>query len=580
MSTTAVTLFAGPGTLHCAPPLRNGNGNILFHYVLDGTIRTLSNTNSPTQESFKGLLYVPSISGPQDAVCNNITAPYIPVNATRRIDLPVDAHDTIGLAPWVSRECTRAYLSASRDDDVSALIFYEPESRDSGKPPSSDSPIWDLGDAGQWKKENRYPVYAIPGTAGTNLMHQLEQYGGRGNGSDAQTIAECARLYALLDLEPDLSSTTPGIWVFILAILGAIVLMVIFAFITLRYVQRKRRESLQRRLVSGEVDLEYLGIKRLVVPPHILSALPVYVYPGQENQEASKDEGKVEDICEERNDTEPKDKTTVTETEINETDSNNQPSNTHSTSTLTLVPEQDETISSILSEILPSAVPPRALGKRRRHISSQTLTLTFSQHTCAICLDDFVPSQSLVRELPCTHIFHPECIDTFLARDGSTCPVCKHSVLPESFVEEQIGALLVRREERGRRLRRRRRRYRHRHRHRHGRYRDEGEEVPISPASSSSGGVMDRFRAWLARDYDDDQSPGYQQDEEPFGSLAFSQIQRPAPAGFADTSRQSEESYDPERREMMQRRAMVLLGIPVENRNVSSSSSHASASEP
>lgn len=43
-------------------------------------------------------------------------------------------------------------------------------------------------------------MYAVPGTAGTNLMHQLEQYGGGGNGSDAQTIAECARLYALIDL--------------------------------------------------------------------------------------------------------------------------------------------------------------------------------------------------------------------------------------------------------------------------------------------------------------------------------------------------------------------------------------------
>lgn len=370
-------------------------------------------------------------------------------------------------------------------------------------------------------------------------------------------------------IEPDRSSTTPGIWVFILAILGAIVLVAIFAFLTLRHVQRKRRESLQRRLVSGEVDLEYLGIKRLVVPPHILSALPIYVYPGQEEQEASEDNEKVEDACGERNDIEPKDKTTVTETEI-ETDSNDQPSS--STHTLVTSPEyQDETITSILSEILPPAMPPRALGKRRRPISSQTLTLTFSQHTCAICLDDFVPSQSLVRELPCTHIFHPECIDTFLARDGSTCPVCKHSVLPEEFVEEQIGALLVRREERGRRLRRRRRRHR--------RYRDEGEEVPVSPASSSSGGVMDRFRAWLARDYDEERNPGNQQDEEPFGSLASNpQIQRPASAGIADTSRQSEDSYNHERREMMQRRAMVLLGTPVENRNVSSSS-HASASE-
>lgn len=349
--------------------------------------------------------------------------------------------------------------------------------------------------------------------------------------------------------------------------------MVVFAFIILRLVQKRRRESLQRRLVSGEIDLEYLGIKRLVVPPHILSALPVYVYPGQEGAqvEVLKEKGTPENANEESNDTGVK----VTETEI---DSSSKPSS----STLTLVADQqDETLSEILSEILPQATAPthRAVGKRRRPISSQTLTLTFSQHTCAICLDDFVAGTSLIRELPCTHIFHPECIDTFLARDGSTCPVCKHSVLPESFVEEQIGALLVRREERSRR-----RRLRRRHRHRHqGRGRErtyvgspvyENQDVPVSPSSTSSSGagIMDRFRAWLARDYDEERNPGYHQDEEPFGSLeANSHLQRPAPAGFADTSRRSEESYDPERREMMQRRAMVLLGTPVDHRTVSSS---------
>ncbi|EEA21630.1 RING finger domain protein, putative [Talaromyces marneffei ATCC 18224] len=584
MSTTAVTLFTGPGTLHCAPSLRNGNqqqGNIIFHYVLDGSIRTLSNTNSPSQESFKGLLYVPTLNDPPAAVCNNLTAPYIPTNATRRSDLPADAHDLLGLAPWVNPECTRAYLSASRQDNVSALIFYQPERRDSAKPEPSASPVWDLGDAGQWKKENEYPVYAVPGTAGTTLMHQLTQYGGGGDGSDAQTTTECTRLYALIDLEPDLSSTMPGMWVFILAVLGAIVLMVIFAFLTMRHVQKKRRESLQRRLVSGEVDLEFLGIKRLVVPPHILSALPVYVYPGaEEGDEHGASKERTENTCEETNGAKPKDTTTVTETEINDNASDNKNNNQHSNPhhpppALTIVTShQDESISSILEEILPP-VPTRALGKRRRTVSSQTLTLTFSQHTCAICLDDFVPAESLVRELPCMHIFHPECIDTFLARDASTCPVCKQNVLPETFVEEQIGALLARREERVRRLRRRRRP------RLHNRY-DHEEGGPDSPASSSSSGVgvLDRFRAWLARDYDDDQSPVHRQDDEPFGSLESGPgVQRPAPAGFADTSRESEESYDPGRREMIQRRVMVLLGTPVGHRSASSLSSPAPSSE-
>ena len=153
MSTTAVTLFAGPGTLHCAPPLRNGNvrlfnqliqdlkltvkkkGNIIFHYVVDGTVRTLTNANSGSQQLLKGLLYVPSLKDPQHAYCNDLAAPYIPANVTRRTDLPANADDIIGVAPWVSRKCTKAYLSASRQDSVQALIFYLPDSRDSAIPP-------------------------------------------------------------------------------------------------------------------------------------------------------------------------------------------------------------------------------------------------------------------------------------------------------------------------------------------------------------------------------------------------------------------------------------------------------------
>ncbi|EED16797.1 RING finger domain protein, putative [Talaromyces stipitatus ATCC 10500] len=529
MSTTAVTLFAGPGTLHCAPSLHNGNGNILFNYVIDGTIRTLSNTNSPTQQSFKGLLYVPDFDT-KDTECTNITAPYIPQNATRLTDLPFTKNTnntTIALAPWVTRDCAQAYLTASQEAKVEALIFYHPESRDSVKPPAADNSMWDLGDNGQWKKEYNYPVYAVSGPAGTNLMHQLSQYSGRNNGVggrnesevQAQSIEDCARLYTLIDLEPEQSSTVPGIWVFALAILGMIILVMILAYIALRHLRRKRRETLQRRLVSGEIDLEYLGITRLVVPPHILSSLPVYVYPVIE----SEPETTPEKTEEEKNKTQESQNTTMTI--ITET--------------------QDETLTSILEEITP---PAPTLGKRKRRHH----TLTFSQNTCAICLDDFVPGSSLIRELPCTHIFHPECIDTFLMRDGSTCPLCKHNVLPGSFIEEQVSGLLVRREERARRLRRYRRR-------------SHGENPVGSPVdtSPSSGGVMDRFWPWLHRDYENGRGVRSRPDGGGEVSETDLQVQRPPPVGIA---RGSEESYGPERREMMQRRAMVLLGTPVTNR--------------
>jgi hypothetical protein len=56
--------------------------------------------------------------------------------------------------------------------------------------------------------------------------------------------------------------------------------------------------------------------------------------------------------------------------------------------------------------------------------------LSYTQTTCAICLDDFVAGSSLVRELPCGHIFDSACIDPFLTQNCCLCPLCKKTVLP------------------------------------------------------------------------------------------------------------------------------------------------------
>lgn len=48
--------------------------------------------------------------------------------------------------------------------------------------------------------------------------------------------------------------------------------------------------------------------------------------------------------------------------------------------------------------------------------------------TCPICLDEF-PSQELVRELPCYHLYHPDCIDEWLLQKMANCPMCKFNVL-------------------------------------------------------------------------------------------------------------------------------------------------------
>ena len=42
---------------------------------------------------------------------------------------------------------------------------------------------------------------------------------------------------------------------------------------------------------------------------------------------------------------------------------------------------------------------------------------------CTVCIEDFGKGEE-VRVLPCDHIYHLKCIDTWLVRNG-TCPVCK-----------------------------------------------------------------------------------------------------------------------------------------------------------
>jgi len=92
-----------------------------------------------------------------------------------------------------------------------------------------------------------------------------------------------------------------------------------------------------------------------------------------------------------------------------------------------------------------------------KHQPSQQPHLTsFSQTTCPICLEDFVSNETEVRELPCKHIFHPECIDLFLRDNSSLCPMCKKSALPPGYCPVKVTNLMVRRERLVRRMRVRR----------------------------------------------------------------------------------------------------------------------------
>lgn len=178
-------------------------------------------------------------------------------------------------------------------------------------------------------------------------------------------------------------------------------------------VQRRRRNELRQRVINGEVNLEAVGVKRLTVPQDFLEKLPIYTYSGStENREPEKALPQA-------------------------------PPNVHKT----LSPNVDaETGSKSIPLTRRSSAP---LATAHPNGTSPS----FSQPTCPICLDDFEPNETQVRELPCRHIFHPDCVDTFLLSNSSLCPMCKASVLPSGYCPAKITNVMVRRERMIRRMR-------------------------------------------------------------------------------------------------------------------------------
>jgi hypothetical protein len=47
--------------------------------------------------------------------------------------------------------------------------------------------------------------------------------------------------------------------------------------------------------------------------------------------------------------------------------------------------------------------------------------------TCSVCLAEFEEAD-VVKRLPCSHIFHAECLDEWLSRDHVSCPYCRRDL--------------------------------------------------------------------------------------------------------------------------------------------------------
>ena len=414
-----------------------------------------------------GFLYVPDLSH-SNVACQNASLAATSVNTSYTGGIP-DSYPLIAVAPWFSAECVLAYMAQAGADAALALVFYLADN-EILIPPAMNSAVWDLGDGGQWKSLNHYPVYAIPGAQGRNVTAALSLYSGRNlsavpNGNllaDMYGPSALAQLFmdivigayhqswsqSTADLFSGDAPTLPSLWNFLLIVLGVLLFFVAVVSLAMHWFQRRRRNNLQRRIDSGEVDLAELGIvKRLTVPREMLDKFPLQLYnsnektvsrplpPDKESRESTTDLDPVRDDEKKALEVSPLSRRSSDTTDL------------YASTSFSLYPP-------IYTLTNPSSAKPSAcdgvdVPLAIRPASSAAANLSrFAQPTCAICLDDFIPSQSSIRILPCHHIFHPDCVDDFLLKTSALCPMCKTSVLPKDYCPIKVTNAMVRRERR------------------------------------------------------------------------------------------------------------------------------------
>lgn len=440
--------------------------------------------------------------------CFNQTQAILPANVTRQANLPNTDFSLIAVAPWLNMNCTRSYLVSAQRDPIRAFIFYQPDNGTSLPPPIS-SPVWDMQDGGVWKSQAQYPVYAVPGSLGNQMMIQLSHYsgnltkvpGGHTLMSDYQIDPRSyVRVYTEIDITAQ--SSLPALWVFLLIVVGGLLVILGSTSFLMHLVQRRRRDQLRRRIARGHVDLEALGIKRLTVPKSIIDKMPLFIYTCREDEVLRESQ-----------------KSTNTQHEAEGTKTG-PISATDESATFSSIPVPDSTLSS---------------HEYKQH----------AQPTCPICLEDFISGSTTIRELPCGHIFHPECIDSFLGNNSSLCPMCKKSTLPLGYCPERITNAMVRRERAIRRLRSR------------VNLNEDGQDI--------EGGWAHRMSRWrtVARGIvfgrEEPEATNRTQNYDP--NLALRSISmQPTTRGTAATA----ESLGITRHDIAQRRAPELLeGVPV-----------------
>jgi hypothetical protein len=252
-----------------------------------------------------------------------------------------------------------------------------------------------------------------------------------------QSVAGLFRRSAQTATE-ELSPVFGKLWVFAVLVLGVLCITVGSTSIFMHFNQSRLRTRLRRRIENGEVNLMSLGVRQTNVPQPIIDKMPLYVYTSPEDapslhisdeedkdEQGMEEEGKEEEGKEEEEKEEEAKEEEAKEEEAKEEEAKEEEAREEEARDATSAPQS---FTSAQRKALPRRVVP------------------LFQPTCSICLDDFIHDETIVRELPCQHIFHPECVDDFLLKTTSLCPMCKVSALPKTYCPPVITMGMIRRD--------------------------------------------------------------------------------------------------------------------------------------
>jgi len=87
-------------------------------------------------------------------------------------------------------------------------------------------------------------------------------------------------------------------------------------------------------------------------------------------------------------------------------------------------------LSATLGDVKPKATPPSILSELETGQYKDWAT-SESDQRCPICLDDYQPTDPVLKLNNCSHWLHKDCLQQWL-QGARTCPVCRKSVYPTS----------------------------------------------------------------------------------------------------------------------------------------------------